>query len=57
VSCTEDAELTEHAEEDDIHTLHSIVKSFAHAIKTTEGFDDEKCGIYDKEEAHDSEDQ
>ncbi|KAJ5996117.1 hypothetical protein N7499_007568 [Penicillium canescens] len=56
-SCIEDAELIEHAEEDDIHTLHSIVRSFIHATKVTEGFDDEKCGTYDKEEGHDFEDQ
>jgi hypothetical protein len=37
--------------------LHSIVKTFAHAIKLTEGFDDEKRGTYDKEEGHDFEDQ
>jgi hypothetical protein len=56
-SCIEDAELIEHAEEDDIHTLRSIVKTFAHAIKVTGGFDDEKCGIYYKEEGRDFEDQ
>ena len=56
-SCTEDAESIEHAEEDDIHTLRSIVKSFADTIKDTQGFDEEQCGAYDKEEGHDFEGQ
>ncbi|OGE51889.1 hypothetical protein PENARI_c012G11261 [Penicillium arizonense] len=34
-----------------------MLKTFAHAIKVTGGFDDEKCGTYDKEEDHDFEDQ